>query len=63
MSWFHRIISKKLWFLLFNAGSVAYLIGTGRLRWELVSLLICAGALLLMNGIAFLSARNFPDWK
>lgn len=63
MSWFHRLISKRLWFLLFNVCTVAYLIGTGRLRWELVSVLICAGALLLMNGIALISARNFPDWK
>jgi len=60
---FHRLVSKKLWFLLFNVCSISYLIISGRLRLETVSLLSCGLALLLMNGIALISARHFPEWK
>jgi hypothetical protein len=33
------------------------------LRWDAVSILSCLAALLLMNGIAWISARKYKEWK
>jgi hypothetical protein len=63
MDRFHQIIGKKLWFVLFNTVSMLYLVLSGRLHLNLDSILGCTIALLLINGIALISARNFPDWK
>jgi hypothetical protein len=58
-----KIISKKTWFLLFNVGTIIYLIGRGRLRWNIVSVFSYGFALLLINGIIWISARKYKDWK
>jgi hypothetical protein len=63
MNRFHRLISKKLWFFLFNLAAVIYLMVTGSLRWNLISIFSYGVALLLMNGIAWISARKYKDWK
>jgi len=63
MDRFHRYIGKKLWFGLFNVGSFLYFILSGTLRFNLESILECILALFLMNCVALISARNFPDWK
>jgi hypothetical protein len=60
---FPKVISKKLWFLLFNVGTIVYLLSTGTLRWEFVSVLACFLALTMMNGIAWISARKYKQWK
>ena len=59
----HELISKKQWFILFNAGTLIALGVTGRLTLSRESLVTSVVALLIMNGIAAISARNFPDWK
>jgi len=63
MDRFHRIIGKKLWFVLFNTVSILYLVLSGRLHFSFNSIAGCAIALILINGIALISSRNFPDWK
>jgi hypothetical protein len=60
---FHKLVSKKAAFLLFNVGTIIYLIFSGSLKWNGVSLFSYGAALLLMNGIAWFSSRNFKDWK
>jgi Na+/citrate or Na+/malate symporter len=59
----HQLVSKRLWFVLFNGIAVLLLFLTGRLKptWE--SILVAIFVLLVMNVIALISARNFPDWK
>lgn len=56
-------VSKKLWFVLFNAVTIVYLMLVGKLHLEMDSLLSCGAALLLINVVVFISAKNFPDWK
>jgi len=56
-------MSKRAWFLMFNLGTIAYLMIDGTLRWETVSVISCGIALLLINGIAWISARKFKEWK
>lgn len=58
-----KIMSKKAWFLVFNLGTIIYLIVSGSLRWEVVSIFSYGLALLLMNGIAWISARKYKGWK
>jgi hypothetical protein len=60
---FHQLVSKRLWFIGFNVASIVFLLVTDRLRLDLVSLLSYGFALALLNVIALISARNFPDWK
>jgi len=60
---FPKIMSKRAWFLMFNLGTIAYLMIDGTLRWETVSVISCGIALLLINGIAWISARKFKEWK
>ncbi len=63
MSQFHRLISKRLWFILFNVGSLIYLAVTNRLHWDIWSVVGVIFAFALMNFVAWLSSRNFPEWK
>jgi len=63
LSKFHRAVSKSLWFILFNVVTVSYLAISGSLRWDWLSIGSYGAALLLMNGIALYSTRNFQDWK
>jgi hypothetical protein len=63
MNEFHKLVSKKLAFVLFNLGTIIYLAASGALEWNWVSLLSYGGALAMMNGIAWFSSRNFPEWK
>jgi hypothetical protein len=63
----HEIFSKKVWFALFNLGSIIYLIIRGTLQWNAVSMVSCGLALLLVNGIALISSRKYgnkyKNWK
>lgn len=58
-----ELVSKKQWFVLFNLVSIVALVLTGRLKWSAESLVTSLIALLVMNGVAAISARNFPEWK
>lgn len=58
-----ELMSKKAWFALFNLGSLLYMIVSGSLHWEWLDLVSFGIALLLMNGIAWISARRYKDWK
>lgn len=58
-----KLISKTLWFVLFNVIGIIYLAVTGTLHWDGVSIFSCGLALLLMNFIAWVSARKYKDWK
>jgi len=59
----HELVSKKQWFILFNVASVIALAVTGRLKWSTESLVTSLIVLLVMNGVAAISAKNFPEWK
>lgn len=63
MNQFHKLVSKKMWFLLFNVGTTVYVIVSGSVAWNALSILSYAVALGLINIGAWTSARNFPDWK
>jgi hypothetical protein len=63
VSAFQRMFSKSVWFALFNVGTVIYLVASGTLQWNWISVLSCSVSLLLIDGIALYSSRNFPDWK
>jgi hypothetical protein len=60
---FHKIVSKKMWFLLFNVGATLYMILFGHLGLDLISIGSFAVALGLINLIAWISAKRFPEWK
>jgi hypothetical protein len=59
----HELVSKRQWFILFDVGTLVALAVTGRLTSSRQSLLTSLIALLIMNGVAAISARNFPEWK
>lgn len=63
MKSFHEWVSKKQWFILFNVVAVIALAVTGRLEWSTESLVTSLIALLAVNVVAAISARNFPEWK
>jgi hypothetical protein len=63
LSTFHKAIGKKLWFVIFNVVCIAYLAISGRLEWTAESVVSCIFVMLLMNGIALISARKFSDWR
>lgn len=63
MNQFHSIISKRMWFLLFNVGTTLYMIVSGHLSWSAISIVSFVVALGSINLIAWISARRFPDWK
>ena len=56
---FHEIISKKVWFLLFNVGTIAYLILWVHIQLNAISLVCYGLALLLINGVALISGRRY----
>lgn len=58
-----ELISKKQWFILFNLVSIVALVLTGRLKWSAESVVASLIVLLVMNGVAAVSARNYPEWK
>lgn len=58
-----ELVSKKQFFVLFNLVSVGALVLTGRLKWSAESLSTSVVALLVVNGVVAISARNFPEWK
>ena len=58
-----RYMSKRVCFLLFNCVSVLYLLVTDSLQWDFITIFSCSFALLLMNGIAWISVRKYKDWK
>ncbi len=58
-----QLISRKAWFLIFNVGTIIYLVASGTLRWDGISIFSCFAALAIMNGIAWISARKYKDWK
>jgi hypothetical protein len=60
---FHRLLSRKQWYVSFNVMAIVWAIVTGRLRWSAKSIIIAAFALAVMNTIAHISGRNYPDWK
>jgi len=59
----HEVVSKKQWFILFNGGTLIALAVSGHLTASGESLVTSLIALLIINVIAAISARNFPDWK
>jgi hypothetical protein len=63
MNRFHEIIGKKMWFVLFNVAAIGWLIVSGRLEWTLESVFVDIIVLLIFNFIAFISAKQYPDWK
>lgn len=56
-----KLMSKKMWFLLFNVGTILYLIISGALTWDAVSVFSCGISLALMNGVALISAREYKN--
>jgi len=63
MNRFHQIVSKKWCFLFFNVGTTIYMVVGGYLHRSFDSIFGFIVALCLMNGIALISSRHFPDWK
>lgn len=63
MDWFHKLITRKQWYVIFNVMAIGWAIVTGRLQWSAKSIIIAAVALAVMNTIAYISGRNYPDWK
>ena len=57
------MMSKKMVFLLFNIGTITYAIWRGSLAWDVPSVIAGVVAMLLMNGVLWISARKFKDWK
>jgi hypothetical protein len=60
---FHRLLSKKQCFLLFNLLAIAWAIITGRLTFSLSSIVIAIIALGVMNAVAWFSSQYYPGWK
>jgi hypothetical protein len=63
MNPFHQLVSKKMWFILFNLFTLIYLRVTGRLQGNWESICTAIVVLVIMNAVALISARNFPGWK
>lgn len=54
---------KKTWFLLFNLVAILYLLLSSALKWNPTSIFSYGLALLLVNAMAWISSRNFKNWK
>ena len=63
LSTIQKILPKKIWFLLFNVGTTIYMIVSGDLHWNVVSIATFVIALALINVIAWVSARKYKNWK
>lgn len=59
----HAVLSKKQCFILFNLIAFAVLTTSGRLTSSRQSLIGYLLAILVVNGIAAISATNYPQWK
>ncbi len=59
----HDLITKKQWFLLFNLGALLLLALSGRLTASLESAVIHLVVLGVLNLVALISTRSFPEWK
>jgi|HubBroStandDraft_1064217.scaffolds.fasta_scaffold126698_3 TRAP-type uncharacterized transport system fused permease subunit len=59
----HELVSKKQWFILFNLGALVALALSGRLTSSRASLITSLIALLIVNVMAVISAKNYPEWK
>jgi hypothetical protein len=59
----HKVMRTRTWFLLFNCGATVYLVISGTLKWDPVSLFSCVVALSLVNCVALISARKYKEWK
>jgi uncharacterized membrane protein HdeD (DUF308 family) len=60
---FHRLVSKKQWFLLFNIGVLLVLVLTRRVHFSVVSIVSLVIALGIVNVMAWFSSKNYPNWK
>ena len=56
-------MSKRTCFVLFNLVAISYLIASGNVQLETISIVSYAIALALINGLAWISARKWKDWK
>jgi hypothetical protein len=63
MASYRTRIPKLQWFAVFNGIAILLLLGTGRLRMNIESLLACAIGLGVVNLTAFFAARRHTDWK
>jgi hypothetical protein len=60
---FHRLVSKKLAFILLNLAAVLAFLYSDQMHLDIDSILGCFIALVILNGAALISARKYPDWK
>lgn len=60
---FHRLVSRKLFYLLLNAAAIAVLLYNDQLHPDSESVLTCGITLLLLNVGAYVSGRKYKDWK
>jgi hypothetical protein len=58
-----ELIPKKLLFLLFNVGMIICVILRGNMGLDAISIAFCVIGLGIMNGVLWISARKFKDWK
>ena len=63
LSAWHRLLSKQMWFVIFNVGSIGYMWISGRLHWTAIDIFSVVVALLIMNGICLYSTRLYPEWQ
>jgi hypothetical protein len=63
LSRWNRLISKQVAFLLFNVVSVISLWASGFIPWTAVGVFSGIAAMILMNYSAYLSTKDFPEWK
>ncbi len=59
----HDLVTKKQWFLVFNFGALLFLALAGRLTSSLESAIIHLLVLGVLNLMALISTRSFPNWK
>jgi hypothetical protein len=57
------LMSKRSAFLLYNVVLIGTLWLTGRIRRDWPSIIGCAFGLILMNVVAWISSKNFPQWN
>jgi hypothetical protein len=59
----HRLISKRTAMIVLNLGMFVSLLASGELKADLGSVADAALAVIIMNFVAWSSAKDFPDWK
>lgn len=59
---FQDFLSKKVWFVGFNIAVFGILFITGRLDGSLVSFISLALVLVIVNTLAWISARCYKEW-